>query len=106
MRSCICDECGMEFEVERLTEEQDTLKGNPIRVLSFTCPKCDNKYIVSVMNAESAELRKEWKAAQEEYREQGSRITRNEAEFKKRKLFTYMGKLKKHYLKELKKRGY
>lgn len=106
MRSCICDECGMEFTVERLTEEQDTLKGHPVKVLSFICPKCDNKYIVSVMDDESAQLRKEWKAAQGEYRDQDSRSARNEADFRKKKMFVYMNKLKKQYLKELRKRGY
>lgn len=110
MKYCICDDCGMEFKIQRLDEKTDTMKdGHKVRVLSFTCPKCDNEYIVSVMDEQSAQLRKEWKAAQEEHQNSSGdklRITKNEMEFRKKKMFTYMNRLKKHYLKELRRRGH
>lgn len=113
MRECTCGACGMEFTIDRLDVEKDTMKdGHPIEIISFTCPKCDEKYIVTVRDEESARLRDKLQAAQEAYRKSGDshdentiRKARNEVSYSKRALMIYMSKLKKKYLKELRKRG-
>lgn len=112
MKECICNACGMEFTIEKLDVTEDTLKGNPVEVVSFTCPKCDERYVISVRDRESAKLREELQRAREAYRESydpkdGDRIrrTKNEVSYRKKALMNYMGSLKKKYLKELRKRG-
>ena len=113
MRECVCNECGMEFTVERLDVDKHTMKdGNEVEVISFTCPKCDEKFVVAVRDEESARLRDRLQSAQEKYRKSGDikdenmvRQLRNEAQYSKRSLAVYMSKLKKKYLKELRKRG-
>lgn len=112
MRECVCNNCGMEFEVEKLDVAQETLKGEAVEVISFTCPKCDERFIIAVRDAHSAELQKEFKAAKDAYKdsynpqdEDAMRLAKREADFKKRQLNTYMRSLKKKYLKELRKRG-
>lgn len=112
MRECICNACGMEFTLEKLDVTEDTLKGNPVEVVSFTCPKCDEMYVISVRDQESAKLRDELQRAREAYRksydsndESKVRRARNEVSYKKKALMNYMSSLKKKYLKELRKRG-
>ena len=113
MRSCTCDNCGMEFTVQKLDTEKDTIRGDhAVEVISFTCPKCDEKFIVAVRDAESRKLRDQLQEAQKKY--QGSydpnnpdkmRQAQKQVSFYKRKLMNYMSKLKKQYLKELRRRG-
>lgn len=113
MRECVCNECGMEFTVDRLDTDKEVMKdGRDVEVISFTCPKCDERFIVAVRDEESARLRDKLQAAQEEYRKSYDikddnkvRRLRNEVSYSKRALTTYMSKLKKKYLKELRKRG-
>lgn len=112
MRECICNACGMEFTIGKFDITKDTLGSNPVEVVSFTCPKCDEKYIVSVRDQESARLRDEFQRAQEAYRksydskdENKMRKAKNETSYRKKALMNYMRSLKKKYLKELKKRG-
>ena len=113
MRECVCDECGMEFTIERLDIDKDTMKdGHEVEVISFTCPKCDEKFIAAVRDEESARLQGKLQSAQEKYRKSGDtkdenkmRQLRNEVKYSKRSLAVYMDKLKKKYLKELRKRG-
>lgn len=113
MRECVCNECGMEFTVDRLDTTKDTMKcGHEVEVISFTCPKCNEKFIVAVRDEESARLQDKFQAAQEEYRngynikdENKLRKLRNEVKYSKRSLMVYMDKLRKRYLKELRKRG-
>lgn len=111
--TCTCDACGMEFAVHKFDTEKDTLKdGHEISVVSFSCPKCDERFIVTVRDEESARLRDILQESQERYRQSynpndldtGRRL-RNEVGHNKRALLRYMYKLKRRYLKELKKRG-
>lgn len=113
MRECVCNECGMEFTVDRLYTDKEVMKdGHDVEVISFTCPKCDERFIVAVRDEESARLRDKLQAAQKEYRKSYDikddnkvRRLRNEVSYSKRALTIYMSKLKKKYLKELRKRG-
>ena len=113
MRECVCNECGMEFTIERLDVDKHTMRdGNEVEVISFTCPKCDEKFVVAVRDEESARLRDRLQSVQEKYRKSGDikdenmvRQLRNEVQYSKRSLAVYMSKLKKKYLKELRKRG-
>lgn len=113
MRTCVCDTCGMEFEVEHLNKEKDTMKnGQTVEVLSFTCPKCDEQFIIAVRDEKSAELQKDFKRAKELYQasydandEDKMRKARRNADYRKQQLNNYMHSLKKKYLKELRKRG-
>lgn len=113
MRECVCNECGMEFTIERLDVDKHTMKdGTEVEVISFTCPKCDEKFVVAVRDEESARLRDRLQSVQEKYRKSGDikdenmvRQLRNEVQYSKRSLAVYMSKLKKKYLKELRKRG-
>lgn len=110
VRKYYCDECGMEFIEPKFDKRKDAMKdGHEVDVMYFTCPKCDREYIVSVFDDESFILRKEYIQAMNNYRESGDgefvREARKEAEFKKKKLRVYTNKLKKKYLKELRKRG-
>lgn len=106
MRSCLCDNCGMEFKIEKLDEENDVLKdGTKVRVLSFTCPKCDEKYIVSVFDDISSDLRIEWKHAEQLYMDTHSHEDKREMIFCKKRLKNYVHSLKRKYIKEMKRRG-
>ena len=113
MRACICNSCGMEFEIERLDLKKATMKdGKEVEILSFTCPKCDDEFIVSVRDGVSAVMQKEFQKAKQAYSqsydehdEDAMRKTKREMDFKKRQLINYMDGLKKKYLKELRKRG-
>lgn len=113
MRECVCNECGMEFTIDRLDIDKHTMKdGNEVEVVSFTCPKCDEKFVVAVRDEESARLQGKLQSAQEKYKESCEtkaenkmRQLRNEVKYSKRTLAIYMSKLKKKYLKELRKRG-
>ncbi len=113
MRRCVCDECGMEFTIDRLDTDKEAMKdGHEVEVISFTCPKCDEKFIVAVRDEESARLRDKLQSSQEYYRkiydpkdQNKTRQLRNEIYYNKRSLVVYMDKLKKRYLKELRKRG-
>ena len=113
MRSCVCDECGMMFEIEHLDKKGDMMRdGHSVEVLSFTCPKCDSRFIIAVRDKTSAEMQKELKRAKELYQasydaqdEDKMRVARRNADYRKRQLSNYMSSLKKKYLKELRKRG-
>lgn len=113
MRTCVCDNCGMEFEVEHLDVEKDTMKnGHEVEVISFTCPKCDEKFIIAVRDETSAQIQKELQDAKAKYydsydpaKDNTDRNAKRDMEFKKRQLGAYMHKLKKKYLKEMRKRG-
>ena len=116
MRECICNNCGLEFTVEKLDKEKDTMKdGHEVEVISFTCPKCDEKYIVAVRDEKSGEMQKAVQAAKDAYRmsyqqddpESGKRMhdTKKDVDFKRKQQAVYMRKLKKQYLKELRRRG-
>ena len=112
MRMCVCDACGMEFEVEKFNVDKDVLGDQPIEVVSFTCPKCDERYIVTVRDEESGKMQAQLKKAQRAYQksynahdEDNMRKARQEADFYKRKMQNYMRRLKKRYLKELRRRG-
>lgn len=113
MRECVCNECGMEFTVDKFDTTKEQLKdGHPIEVVSFTCPKCDERYIVAVRDEESAHLRNSMQKAQEKYSKSYDpedpdkmRKAKNEVRYRKSALMSYMNKLKKRYLKELRRRG-
>lgn len=113
MKNCICDNCGMNFTIEKFDTYHDTLNnGHKVEVVSFTCPKCDEQYIITVRDEHSAQLRDEYQAAQSKYRgsydpnnEDNMRVAKNEMNYAKRSLMNYMRQLKKKYIKELRKRG-
>lgn len=112
MRECVCDNCGMEFVVERLDVTKEAIKDEPVEVVSFTCPKCDERYIIAVRDDHSAQLQKEFQAVKDAYKnsydpknEGAMRVAKREMDFRKRQLGSYTHKLKKKYLKELRKRG-
>lgn len=113
MRTCICDACRMEFKIEHLNKETDTMKnGQTVEVLSFTCPKCDERFIIAVRDEHSAELQQEYARAKVLYQasydsqdEDKMRKARRNADYRKQQLNNYMHSLKKKYLKELRKRG-
>lgn len=115
MRECICNNCGMEFTIQKLNKQSDTMKdGNDVEVLSFTCPKCDERYIVTVRDDYSGELQKELEYSQDRYRngydkhnpnnEERLAQAQREVKINKKRLYTYMNRLKKRYIKELKRR--
>lgn len=116
MRDCVCNNCGLEFQVNKLDVITDTLKdGHEVEVISFICPKCDERYIIAVRDEESGRMQKEVQAAKSAYKgsykandpesEERMRKTKKEVDFKRRQQAVYMRKLKKRYLKELRKRG-
>lgn len=116
MRECTCNNCGLEFTVERLDVKKETLNdGHEVEVISFTCPKCDERYIVAVRDEESGRMQKEVQAAKDAYRHSYSKNdpeadekmhkTKREVDFKRKQQAVYMRKLKKRYLKEMRKRG-
>lgn len=103
---CVCDQCGMEFEVEKFDKTKDVLRdGTEVKILSFTCPKCDERYIVSVIDEMSDELREKWKQAQRLYQETESHEDKREMVYYKKKMHVYASQLKKKYIKELRRRG-
>lgn len=115
---CVCDSCGMEFKVGRFDKKQDLLKdGTEVTVLSFTCPKCDEEYIVQVMDEKSYRMKKELDGLHEKYRtsydkkvppekqDDKIRLIRKDIDFKKKQLLKHTNFLKRKYLKELKHRG-
>lgn len=103
----------MAFRVKQLDNDIETMRdGNSVRVISFTCPKCDNRYIISVMDEKSKIIRDELEQARKEYSESydennpdSGRKERKLVDFKKRELMNYMQMLKRQYLKEKKRHG-
>lgn len=115
-RECVCDACGMEFTVDKLDKTDETMKnGKEVTVLSFTCPKCDSRFVISVMDDESKKLRDELEKSRTAYAnsyggknhegEEKERNARLDVEYHKRQLMLYMNRLKKSYLKEIKRSG-
>lgn len=112
-KTFICDVCGMEFSTKKLDEEKYTLKnGVEVEVLSFSCPKCDEKFIATVKDEESKKLRDELFAAQDEYKvrrrkdgENALRRLKSEIYYCRKSLTQHTKKLKKKYLKEVRKNG-
>ena len=113
MRTCMCDECGMSFTIDKMDVSKETMdNGQAVEVVSFTCPKCDSRYIIAVRDEESTRLRDQLQKAQEDYKdsyepgnEEKMRQAKKQVNFCKRQLMNYMNKLKKKYLKELRRRG-
>ena len=114
MSECVCDDCGMTFDIKMLQSEQSMLHGERITVLSFTCPKCNKKYIVSVLDGTTATLRSNWQKAQQRYQDliesstdysadPAVRLARNETAFYRKRTLVHMNKLKKAYMRSLKR---
>jgi len=54
-RNVNCDKCGADFKIKL----RKKTKSGGIEVTYFTCPKCFNKYTVSVFDAECRKLQRE-----------------------------------------------
>ncbi len=111
-----CDNCGMEITLKKINKYESELKGVPVKVLSFTCPKCDEVYITSVFDKESDRMRDELKALEQKFSElrhvpsgeskdEQARLLLKEKDSLKRKMFAYNTRLKQKYLKELRRHG-
>lgn len=111
-----CDNCGMDIRIKNFGIVETKLKGNPVKVQSFSCPKCDEVYVVAVFDKESDRMRNELKSLQSDFKElanmpQGAmkderaRVLINEQKAKKRMMIAHNNRLKKAYIKELRRHG-
>lgn len=114
--SVVCDNCGMELNIKKIDTNTEELKGESIKVQSFCCPKCDNKYVVAVFDKESDRLRDEWKASSKDFNElklmeagpmkdERSRALLKERDRRKRAMVAHNNRLRQKYLKGMKRRG-
>ena len=114
--SIICDVCGMELDIEKFDECTEEFKRRTVKIKSFACPKCDEVYIVSVFDEESDRLRDEWKSVNKGFhvinkmedgyeKDEQIRLLLKEKATKKRAMVNYNNKLKKSYIKEMKRHG-
>lgn len=112
----VCDNCGMELNIKKIDTNTEVLKDEVVKVQSFCCPKCDNKYVVGVFDKESDRLRDEWKALDKDFNElklieagpikdERSRVLLKERDRRKRAMVTHNNRLKQRYLKEMRRRG-
>lgn len=110
----VCDVCGMELDIDKFDKQIEEFKGGTIKVLSFACPKCDEVYIVSVFDSESDRLRDEWKAVDFQAvkgmrdgaeKDEKIRLLLKEKAARKRAMVNYNNRLKKSYIKEMKRHG-
>ena len=90
-----CESCGMLMEVTQLDKTQETFKKKPVKVFSYTCPKCDRKHISAVYDEEADEMR-------EQLRQVHSNEERTAVE---RSLYWHNKTLKKAYIKDVRKHG-
>lgn len=113
-RTFVCDICGIEFSVKKFDREKYTMKnGAEVNVLSFSCPKCSEKYVANIKDKESKKLKDELIAVENEYKERlkykddGNALRRLKGEifYCRKSLTQYTKKLKKKYLKEIRKYG-
>ena len=114
--SIICDNCGMELNVNKFNTTYEDLKGNKVKVQSYACPKCDERYTVAVFDAESDRLRDSWKSLEKDFKElesipsgpqrdERARVLLKERDQRKRLMIAHNSRLKARYLKELKRHG-
>ena len=112
----ICDECGMELNISKFDSEIVDFKGNAVKVQSFSCPKCDHKFIISVFDKESERLRDEWEALDKDFTElrcmepgpskdERARVLIKERNRRKRAMVAHNNRLKQRCLKELRRHG-
>lgn len=114
--SIVCDVCGMELNIEKFDEHTEEFKGRTVKIKSFACPKCDEVYIVSVFDEESDRLRDEWKSVNKGFqaikkmkggaeKDEQIRLLLKEKASRKRAMVSYNNRLKKSYIKEMKRHG-
>lgn len=90
-----CEDCGMLLEISKLDREIEVFRGEKVTVISYTCPKCDKKHVTSVYDEESDNLRKRLKDVH----------TKEERVVLERNMYYHNSKLKKAYLKDVRKYG-
>lgn len=98
----ICDNCKKEFSVQKFTEEFDVLRdGTPVEVICFYCPECNERYVVNVESDYTKQLKEDWQRALED-----STIPAKEYAYYTKKYKRVATKLRKTYIKRVKRRGY
>lgn len=111
----VCDKCREEFVINRFIKSFDVLRdGTPLAITSFECPACGQMYTVHVEDEQSEQLRDNLRRAQERYRDccyqtpintEQERQLKQEIATRKQALYKHEFRLKKHYMKRLKKYG-
>lgn len=114
--SIVCDVCGMELNIEKFDYSQEEFKGRVVKVQSFSCPKCDEVYIVAVFDKNSDELREQLRILNKEFdklksmkdgeaKDEKIRLLLKDRASRKRAMVNYNNRLRKSYIKELKRHG-
>lgn len=113
VRKVTCDHCKEDFEIGEIGQRSDTLEGKKLTIVFFTCPNCSKEYIASVMDSKVSQLKEDHNRARETFNScdlfresQKKRKAWKEMEYCKKKIVNYQDKLKKEYMKELRRRGY
>ena len=108
-----CDYCKNDFEVDKVGQRNEDLEGERVTVIFLVCPHCNEEYIALVTDDKTLQMKKEWSKARETFNNcdlfeesQRKRKAWKEMEYYKKKVINYQDKLRKRYMKELKKRGY
>lgn len=114
----VCENCGMELQFKQLDTKRTQMRdGTTVKTKSYTCPKCDEEYIVSVYDAESNQLRDACDKLERELKdirnmpwdssnkqEQLQQCKKKLAECKS-EMYYHDRQLKHKFLKELKRNG-
>lgn len=108
-----CDYCKEDFEIGEIGQRSEILEGEKLTIIFFSCPHCGKEYVASVTDSKILEMREDLRRARETFNNcdlfeesQRKRKAWKDMKHYKKKIINYQDKLRKRYMKELKKRGY
>lgn len=114
-KACECDKCKYTWVISEISENEMTLGNRPIKVVGFTCPRCQQFYLVTIKNDETEEIVRNLERckilgksrfpvhAPEHEQQEYLRKFNKEVAYWQRKYKTAQSRLKKAYLKEVKR---
>lgn len=113
IRKVTCDYCREDFEIGEVGQRSETLEGKKLTIVFFTCPHCGKEYVASVTDSKILEMKEDLKRARETFSKcdlfresQKRRKAWKDMEHYKKKIINYQDKLRKRYIKEMRRRGY
>lgn len=114
-KACECDKCKYTWVISEISEDTVALGINLVKVVGFTCPRCHQFYLVTIKNDETEEIVRNLERcktlgksrfpthAPEHEQQEYLRRVNKEVAYWQRKYKTAQSRLKKLYLKEVKR---
>lgn len=114
-KACECDKCKYTWVISEISENEMTLGVRPVKVIGFTCPRCQQFYLITIKSDETEEIVRNLERCKilgksrfpvhssEQEQQEYLRKVNKEVEYWQRKYKTAQSRLKKLYLKEVKR---